>query len=171
MFLISSKSKSCLQEKFSIGKFFLIQVHTARMNVIHPSLVPYSLRQEISLTSVTDANGNSNNPHETSLSVFLTEDAGLNITPILHPNLDCALYLGTPFLDKTFPNGMECNQHQKKLDMFFHYQSWKFFFPFISIHSPNTLHRMEILKERVSELHTVSENMRISEQLLEPKNI
>ena len=30
---------------------------------------------------------------------------------------------------------------------------------------------MEILQERVSELHTLAENMRISEQLLEPKNI
>ena len=30
---------------------------------------------------------------------------------------------------------------------------------------------MEILQERVSELHTIVENLRISEQLLEPKNI
>ena len=30
---------------------------------------------------------------------------------------------------------------------------------------------MEILQERVSELHNVAKNLRISEQLLEPKNI
>ena len=146
-------------------------MHIARINVIHPSLVPYSIRREISLTLVNNSNENSNTPYETSLSVFLTKYVGLNITTILHPNMDCALYLGTPFLAKTFPNGMEYNQHQKKLGMFFHYRSQKLFFPFISIHSPNTLHRMEILQERVSELHTLAENLRISEQLLEPKNI
>ena len=66
---------------------------------------------------------------------------------------------------------MEYNQHQKKLGMFFHYRSQKLFFPFISIHSPNTLHRMEILQERSNEIHIVAENIRISEQLLEPKKI
>ena len=59
--------------KISIGMFLLIQVHTARMNVVHPSLVPYSLRWERSLTSVNIASSETPTLHMKNIWVFFLQ--------------------------------------------------------------------------------------------------
>ena len=140
----------------------------SRLNIIHPSLVPFELRHACkSLNAIVTTNGRTEVEYQVSAKVYLSEELWVEVILVLMKTT-YGIILGTPFLSQVFPHSyIQTNSasptRPPKYAVQFTVEKEKFVFPFISKSSPNIL-------GQVNAMTTHLEDLQIQKSLTESPN-
>ena len=92
----------CVKIKIRIGssiEWWKVLIDTgSRLNIVSSNVIPYPQRQKTKCPGVVTASGEIKTTEEAIIDVFVSQYEGIQVHAPLVTGLDCAMYLGTPFL-------------------------------------------------------------------------
>jgi len=91
----------CIKMRVRIGNWYedwkVLMDTGSRLNIVSDAVFSTHLRRPTACPRVITTSGEIETKTEAEIEVFLIEDTGVRIVCPMVPNMDCAMYLGTPF--------------------------------------------------------------------------